>query len=67
MDTEAILRIITATLGEVVALLIRAFVDGDRDAYRRISQILPEESRLDAKLAHEEARLRALEREDPTT
>ncbi len=66
VDAEQILRIVTATLGEVVGLLLRAFVDGDREAFRRVEQISPDPLRSEAKLAAEEARLRALERGDPT-
>ena len=64
MNAAVIVQLITAALGEVTRLLFAAFVDGDRDAYRRVREILPEESRLEAKVAHEEARLRALEASD---
>lgn len=64
MNAGVIVQIITAALGEATRLLFAAFVDGDRDAYRRVREILPEESRIDAKVAHEEARLRRLEAGD---
>lgn len=57
------LAIILETGVPFVADLIKAFVDGDSEAYRRVSDIIPARLQSRAKLAAEQARLAALREE----
>ena len=61
MQWAPIVRIILATLGPIVERLVAALVDGSAEDLRRVSDIIPEPLRSEAKLAQEKARLRRLE------
>ena len=54
-------KIIAEVLGQVGRDVADALLNGDRKAWRRVRDIIPEPMKSEAKLAHEEARLRALE------
>jgi hypothetical protein len=63
MNAESIVKIISTSLGTFTGLLIRAFVDGDDNAWARVKDIIPSPLKSEAKLEHEEARYRRIKRE----
>jgi hypothetical protein len=64
MSKSAIVSIIAAALEAFGRAIAAALLNGDRDAWRRVRDIIPEPLRSEALLAHEEARLEALQEAD---